>query len=209
MFSKQQTYFSQAVIFIFVHSDTGSAGLILNRPTQYQLGKIAGAEDMCPQFADSTLYLGGDVGKSTLNILHSHGELEGAVEIVNGVYIGGFEAAKEAVVNGTAKAEDFRWFTRHAGWGPGQVGFGWGFFWTVASFQTWRQLLLLLFVLVDVDENKDMETLRCKLKPSFWCHYRSSDWDPAFKGVFMATMSFTPNCVDRPHCGTICPFCKG
>eukprot|EP00803_Ostreobium_quekettii_P000196 evm.model.scf_1281EXC.5 EVM.evm.TU.scf_1281EXC.5 scf_1281EXC:17665-18611(+) len=121
MFSQSQTYFSQAVIFIFTHSESGSAGLILNRPTEFTLGKVAGAEEMCPEFAESQLRLGGDVGKSTLNILHSYGELEGAIEIVNGIYLGGFEAARRAVREGNAQGKDFTWFMHHAGWGPGQV----------------------------------------------------------------------------------------
>ncbi|CAD7701139.1 unnamed protein product [Ostreobium quekettii] len=121
MFSQSQTYFSQAVIFIFTHSESGSAGLILNRPTEFTLGKVAGAEEMCPEFAESQLRLGGDVGKSTLNILHSYGELEGAIEIVNGIYLGGFEAARRAVREGNAQGKDFTWFMHHAGWGPGQL----------------------------------------------------------------------------------------
>lgn len=44
MFLSSQTYFSQSVIFIFGHGETGSVGLILNKPTQFKLGGVQGAE---------------------------------------------------------------------------------------------------------------------------------------------------------------------
>ena len=47
----------QAVIFIFEHSEQGSAGLILNRPTQYTIGSMPGLETLCPDFADNVLFL--------------------------------------------------------------------------------------------------------------------------------------------------------
>ena len=48
---------TQAVIFIFEHSEQGSAGLILNRPTQYTIGSMPGLETLCPDFADNVLFL--------------------------------------------------------------------------------------------------------------------------------------------------------
>ena len=48
---------AQAVIFIFEHSEQGSAGLILNRPTQYTIGSMPGLETLCPDFADNVLFL--------------------------------------------------------------------------------------------------------------------------------------------------------
>ncbi len=47
----------QAVIFIFEHSEQGSAGLILNRPTQYTIGGMPGLETLCPEFGDNVLFL--------------------------------------------------------------------------------------------------------------------------------------------------------
>ena len=48
---------AQAVIFIFEHSEQGSAGLILNRPTQYTIGSMPGLETLCPDFANNVLFL--------------------------------------------------------------------------------------------------------------------------------------------------------
>lgn len=47
----------QAVIFLFDHSEQGSAGLILNRPTQYKMGSVSGLDALCPEFAENNLYL--------------------------------------------------------------------------------------------------------------------------------------------------------
>lgn len=52
---------TQAVIFLASHDENGSAGFILNRPTQVSLGDLVEANTL-PQFGASPLYLGGDVG---------------------------------------------------------------------------------------------------------------------------------------------------
>lgn len=50
---------------------------------------------------------------------HSHPQ--DAVKIVNGVYMGGFNAALGAVQSGRSAPRDFKWFSRYAGWSPGQL----------------------------------------------------------------------------------------
>ena len=87
----------QAVILILKHNEHGSLGVILNRPTAYTIGQMAGAELLCPDFASNPLYLGGDVGRGVTQVLHTHGRLAGAEKVVEGVYMGGFEAARKAV----------------------------------------------------------------------------------------------------------------
>ena len=66
----------QAVIFLFEHDDTASAGFILNRPTERLLGKLVGADELCPEFADNTVYLGGDVGDDTMHFLHGCSDIQ-------------------------------------------------------------------------------------------------------------------------------------
>lgn len=60
----------QAVIFLFEHGADGSAGFILNRPTELTLGQLVAADTLLPEFADNPLYLGGDVGSDTMHFLH-------------------------------------------------------------------------------------------------------------------------------------------
>eukprot|EP00898_Chlorokybus_atmophyticus_P003290 jgi/Chlat1/3962/Chrsp26S04207 len=120
-FTQFQTYFHQAVIYIFDHRASGSAGLIINKPTERTIGSLSGAEALCPEFSENRLFLGGDVGVTTVHVVHRVKGIKGSVEVMDGIYMGGFEAAKEAVRTGVAKASDFRWFSRYAGWGPGQL----------------------------------------------------------------------------------------
>lgn len=60
----------QAVIFLFEHSEEGSAGFILNRPTELTLGKLLAADALLPEFSDNLLYLGGDVGSDAMHFMH-------------------------------------------------------------------------------------------------------------------------------------------
>ena len=66
----------QAVIFLFEHDDTGTAGFILNKPTEHKLGKLVGADELCPEFANNMLYLGGDVGHDTMHFLHGYSDVQ-------------------------------------------------------------------------------------------------------------------------------------
>lgn len=43
------------------------------------------------------------------------------MEIVAGVRMGGFDAAKKAVREGRVDPKSIRWFTRYAGWSPRQL----------------------------------------------------------------------------------------
>lgn len=61
---------------MFEHDDKGSAGFILNKPTEHRLGKIVGADELCPEFADNLLYLGGDVGSDTMHFIHGYSDVQ-------------------------------------------------------------------------------------------------------------------------------------
>ena len=51
-FKLGQQYFHQSVILILAHHDKGSMGVILNRPTQYNMGYVSG--DASGPFAAGT-----------------------------------------------------------------------------------------------------------------------------------------------------------
>lgn len=121
MFTRQQTHFNLAVIFLFVHGKEGSAGLILNKPSNFRLGELATSKDAIEGFEENTLFLGGDVGDNSSHLVHRFGELDKATKVVDGVYINGFEAAQMAVLEGSRKPNDFNWYTQYCGWHPGQV----------------------------------------------------------------------------------------
>ena len=118
-FKLGQQYFHQAVILVLEHHEKGSMGVILNRPTQYNMGYVGG-DDSSP-FANNQLYFGGDVCDGTVSFLHGSSEVAGGSEVLPGVYLGGYDSACELVKDGTLKPTDFKFFARYCGWAPGQL----------------------------------------------------------------------------------------
>ncbi len=120
-FRMSQQYFHQAVILVLEHHEQGSMGVILNRPTQYDMGYVSGEPE--GPFAKNALYFGGDVGDGTVSFLHGREDVKGSVEVLPGVYLGGYESACELVQmdGSTCDAEEFKFFARYCGWGPGQL----------------------------------------------------------------------------------------
>ncbi|GLI69796.1 hypothetical protein VaNZ11_014496 [Volvox africanus] len=120
LFQQSQTYFHRAAILLLEHGNLGSYGVILNRPSKFLIRDVPLSRPQ-NQFGACRLYIGGDVGTGEVQVLHPYGQLSGATEVVKGVYAGGMDAARDAVDAGFAQAENFRWFSAYAGWGPGQV----------------------------------------------------------------------------------------
>lgn len=120
LFTSSQTYFHQSVVLLIAHGPDGSAGLILNKPTQYTLAQVGGVDALLPACGGSTLYLGGDVERSSVHVVHSLPHLSGALQIAQGLCVGGVEAAAAAAASGTPP-EAFQWLSGYCGWAPGQL----------------------------------------------------------------------------------------
>ncbi|KAF6253736.1 hypothetical protein COO60DRAFT_1545112 [Scenedesmus sp. NREL 46B-D3] len=108
----------QAVVLLVQHSAAGSVGLILNRPSGLKLGVgrgglkfgiIGAPAGMQETFAASRVYCGGMVRQDVFHILHGH-NLEGAVEVAPGVYVGGEAAAVKAAGGGLIPTDNFKFF---------------------------------------------------------------------------------------------------
>ncbi|KAI8475942.1 MAG: hypothetical protein J3K34DRAFT_403263 [Monoraphidium minutum] len=122
MFGISQSYFRLAAILILECSDTGALGVILNRPTQHSLREVRfTADEGMDAFAGNTLYMGGDVGESSVIVITSSAAVEGATEIAAGIRVATVAAATAAVRAGRASPDDFRFFAQYSGWGPGQL----------------------------------------------------------------------------------------
>jgi putative transcriptional regulator len=121
MFTTGQTYFNKAVILLFGHGAEGSAGVIVNKPTQHLMGEFNGTSTLSESYDECKLYLGGDVGAEVLNILHGVDGVEGTNQVVPGVYMGGVDGVAQALACGNASPSDVKLLTRYAGWGPGQL----------------------------------------------------------------------------------------
>jgi len=118
MFLGNQQYFNQAVVLLIEHNESGSMGIILNRPTQYDMGQVT---DQAGPFESNPVYFGGDVGDGAVSLIHGRRDVTNSLEIRPGLYLGGMDCAKQMVTDGQAKPEEFKFFARYAGWGPGQL----------------------------------------------------------------------------------------
>lgn len=121
MFRGSQTYFSLAAVLLLDHDASGSYGVILNRPTQYHMAQLQTDIPPLHAFPGNRLFLGGDVGETAMVVLTRQHNVEGAVEVMRGVYLCNIVAAEAAVKAGVAEPNDFRFYAKYAGWGAGQL----------------------------------------------------------------------------------------
>ena len=115
----QDPYFKRSVVLLTEHSDSGSFGLILNKPIPMYLHE---AIENAPSF-DSKLALGGPVQKETLHYLHLLGDkIPNSTEVMDGVYWGGdFDTIKELIEQGELQPNNIRLFVGYSGWAEGQL----------------------------------------------------------------------------------------
>jgi putative transcriptional regulator len=113
------SYFKRAVVLIGEHDNHGTIGFILNKPTDV---KINDAVEDFPTF-NVPLYFGGPVDTDTLFYIHTIGaRLEGAKEIVKGVWWGGnYDQLKFLIDTGQVKENQIRFYAGYSGWEPKQL----------------------------------------------------------------------------------------
>ncbi len=109
--------FWRTVVLLCAHSDDGSFGLILNRPTTLTLREVLDVPVAYP------LSMGGPVQPETLHILHRLGnEIPEAQPVINGVYWGGeVDALLDRLRTDPPDPDDMRFFLGYSGWAPGQL----------------------------------------------------------------------------------------
>lgn len=111
--------FKRTIILLTEHSEEGSIGFVLNKPTAFRIHEVI--EDF-PEF-ETLVYYGGPVQLNTLQFIY-RGEnlIDGSTEIVPGLYWGGsFEILKELIRNHSVHPDDFRFFLGYSGWTDGQI----------------------------------------------------------------------------------------
>jgi putative transcriptional regulator len=111
--------FRRTVVLLTEHDDNGSMGFILNRKLSIKPNK---AIKEFPDF-DDVLYYGGPVNTDLLFYIHTLGsQIEGGVEIIDGVFLGGdFEAIKNLIILKKIEPGQIRFFAGYSGWAPGQL----------------------------------------------------------------------------------------
>lgn len=114
--------FTNTVILLLEHEDgEGSSGLVINYPTPLLINNLGLEEDIADAFRQCPLFIGGPVTKNLLHVLHGRRDVEGALEIIEGVYAGGVESASALVRRGEASPKDFMLLSGYSGWGPWQL----------------------------------------------------------------------------------------
>lgn len=110
--------FTRSVVLITEHSDQGSLGFILNKPTGHTIGQVL---EGFPS-GDSQLFFGGPVETDSLFYLHNSAHLKGCRKVASGLYFGGdFDALKAGLLSGEISPRMIRFFAGYAGWDAGQL----------------------------------------------------------------------------------------
>lgn len=110
--------FERTVILICEHNEEGSFGFVLNKPSLLRMSDVLQESGSYSE----TLYVGGPVQQDTLHFIHRSPQLEGGIEIADGIYWGGnFEAVAIMLQQDINISEEFRFFLGYSGWGAGQL----------------------------------------------------------------------------------------
>ena len=99
--------FERTVVLLCEHNEEGSFGFVMNKPSLVTVEELM--ED-CDGM-DAKVYVGGPVQQNTFHFLHKNADIEGSVEIMNGIYWGGdFEQMRELIQVHGATTRDYKFF---------------------------------------------------------------------------------------------------
>jgi putative transcriptional regulator len=118
----QDPNFSRTVVLIVEHNDSGSMGLVLNRPTAIEVRSALSGHFDVPE-ADSPVFFGGPVEPQSLFLLHDSVEHSGGeLPVLPGLFVGANADVFEQIVAGAAATGvRYKVFSGCAGWGLGQL----------------------------------------------------------------------------------------
>lgn len=112
------TYQKRSVIIIGEHSDNGTVGFMLNKPTDLTINEALEGFPKC----NFQLYFGGPVKTDTIHFIHKLGQLEGSKEIAPGVYWGGdLDTLKFMIETHQVNDDDIRFFAGYCAWEDDQA----------------------------------------------------------------------------------------
>jgi len=114
-------FFGGTVIVLVDHSETGSLGLIVNRPLELSVAELLPDLEGASQHHEHG-WLGGPVAQTQLLLLvHAASPPAGAARVLDGVYVSGSEGTLRALLAKAPKEGEFRAYVGYAGWAPGQL----------------------------------------------------------------------------------------
>ena len=111
--------FFRSVVLLTKHDHEGSLGFVLNHIS------VVNVDNVLPEFSVGgiPIFIGGPVGNDQLFFIHTLGNvLEGAIEIMDGLFFGGDMKTLETLLNtGIAQTDQVRFFVGYSGWDPLQL----------------------------------------------------------------------------------------
>ncbi len=111
-------HFAQTVILLVQHDETGTLGLVVNRPIDASAIESVRLHEDLAAYRDS-FYWGGPVAQSTVRaLLRTDTPPEDAVQIVDAVHLVNMDEDLLATASNAAK---LRFFVGYAGWTSGQL----------------------------------------------------------------------------------------
>jgi putative transcriptional regulator len=131
-YRRNRTYLTQSVVFVTRHDETGSIGLVLNRPLAGTAAKLesTGLFGRSTTFRNSALanapvYLGGSdalIDDAPVAVIHAAGAgLNRTIEPLAGVFTSSIDVVMPLIHSGELKAEQVRLFSGCIRWRPGQL----------------------------------------------------------------------------------------
>lgn len=110
--------FERSVILLCAHDEDGSFGFVMNKPSETPVSAVF------DELGDTGMvaYAGGPVAPDTLHFIHTCSTIEGAQEIIPGIFWGGDpETVRLMAASGSFDSEKFRFLLGYSGWAAGQL----------------------------------------------------------------------------------------
>jgi putative transcriptional regulator len=121
--SLEDPRFGQSVVYLVVHDEDGTMGVIVNRSSDISLSEaLPDFED--EQAALHALSYGGPVGMPViLMLVRGQAAARGMAHVAGDIYISGERRVLEEIIASRKSASEVRFFIGHSGWAPGQLDF--------------------------------------------------------------------------------------
>jgi putative transcriptional regulator len=113
--------FAETVVLLIRHDQTGTLGVVINRPTNIAISRVF--EDTKPaRRLNDSAYAGGPVQAASVLALYRSGKkVEEATPVFGDVYLISTKPALDRVFSSKPTAKNFRVYLGYTGWAPGQL----------------------------------------------------------------------------------------
>lgn len=114
-------YFQESVVLLLEYGPGGTVGLIINRPTRFELAEVI-PEAAALEGRSDPVFLGGPVEKSRVMLLIQASEPPPHSQPVTGdIHVSGSIEALRAIAESVDPSLRVRAYVGYAGWAPGQL----------------------------------------------------------------------------------------